>query len=453
MIIDSIDPKFKINPNGFYKGRVTSNNIILTDDIDVHDTLMKIGVDVVFYDDINTLVDNAIEERKNIRIITQSELLKGGDKKFLVKMPNNPTLQSLNALFKQGGELNLICASDVKPMPIKWLWRGWLPLGKLTTFAGAGGSGKTTIALDLVRAITTGGAFPDGSICDNVGECVIYSTEDDIHDTLTPRLKAMGADLSKVHFVDSVMEKGEERYFDPSEDLPRLAEALQGRDVRLVMIDPILAVVSGNMHHANEVRASLDILVKMANELDFAIVGITHFAKGTKGQDPTERVIGSQAFTALARMAWVTAPAQEPDKPNIFTKTKTNIAKIDGGFEYFIEPCQLDDIDTTRIKWGNFKQGTTKELLNQTEQTEEEKEMSSADYAKQFLLEILLDVDDMKVSEIEQEAKEAGFTIKQIRSAREKVCNRPEKKKDGWYWSLKPAYKNHEPSIFIDLKN
>ena len=68
---------------------------------------------------------------------------------------------------------------NIQVQPIHWLWEGWLPLGKMTILAGAGGCGKTNLSLALISTITRGGNFPDGVLCENSGKVLIYSTEDD----------------------------------------------------------------------------------------------------------------------------------------------------------------------------------------------------------------------------------------------------------------------------------
>lgn len=94
----------------------------------------------------------------------------------------------------------LQCAADIVPEPISWLWNGWLAKGKLHIFAGAAGTGKTTLAISMAATISKGGSFADGSKCDK-RSVLIWSGEDNPKDTLVPRLMAADADLSKVHFV------------------------------------------------------------------------------------------------------------------------------------------------------------------------------------------------------------------------------------------------------------
>ncbi|WP_257223673.1 MULTISPECIES: AAA family ATPase, partial [unclassified Acinetobacter] len=202
--------------------------------------------------------------------------------------------------------LQIVNMATIQAQAINWLWSGWLPLGKLTILAGAGGCGKTNLLLALIATITTNGIFPDGSKCTDTGKVLIYSTEDDPNDTLLPRLIANGADLSKIDFIAGrINDKGDREPFDPTKDLPLLnAYAKQNPDIKLLMIDPIISAVGGDSNKATDVRRSLQVVVDFAQEFNCAVVGITHFAKGTSGSSPAERIIGSQAFTALARMVW-----------------------------------------------------------------------------------------------------------------------------------------------------
>lgn len=100
--------------------------------------------------------------------------------------------------------VSLKCAADIEPEAISWLWQGWLAKAKLHIFAGQAGTGKTTIAIAIAAIITSGGRFPDGSQCPQ-GSVMIWSGEDSHSDTLVPRLIAAGADLTKVHFVEGVL--------------------------------------------------------------------------------------------------------------------------------------------------------------------------------------------------------------------------------------------------------
>ena len=196
----------------------------------------------------------------------------------------------------------------IRPQPISWLWPGWLAKGKLHILGGAPGTGKTTITLSLAAIVTRGGTWPDGSQCLTPGRVVIWSGEDDPADTLVPRLMAAGADLSLVDFVGDVQQDGRARSFDPARDIEPLRDAIKrSGGASLLNVDPVVSAVAGDSHKNSETRRALQPLVDVAGELGAALIGVTHFSKGTSGREPLERITGSLAFGALARIVMVTA--------------------------------------------------------------------------------------------------------------------------------------------------
>ena len=75
----------------------------------------------------------------------------------------------------------------------------------------------------------------------------------------------------------------------------------------MIIVDPIVSAVSGDSHKNGETRRALQPLVDLASDVNAALIGITHFSKGTSGRDPLERITGSIAFGALARVVMVAA--------------------------------------------------------------------------------------------------------------------------------------------------
>jgi len=268
--------------------------------------------------------------------------------------------------------LKLICGSDINAVPIEWLWKGWLARGKLHIAAGAPGTSKTTIALSFAAKVTRGDAWPDGSQAP-VGNVLIWSGEDDFGDTLLPRFLAMGGDRKRLFFVgnfDNAQDEG--RSFDPSTDIPELVRAAKEiGNIALIIIDPIVNVVSGDSNKNAEVRRALQPVVDLADELGAAVLGITHYTKGTQGNNPIERVTGSIAFGAMARVIFGVARVQESDD-RMFVRAKSNLGPDGDGYNYQVlqqpVPGHADITDgASVIVWGNSLVGSAKTLLKEAE--------------------------------------------------------------------------------------
>lgn len=337
------------------------------------------------------------------------------------------------------------CGASITPQPIVWLWPGWLPAGKLTILAGAAGTGKTTLALGLAAVITTAGRWPDGSVCAHKGNVLIWSSEDVADDTLVPRLIASGADLSRCHFIEGVAQHGQSVPFDPSQDIPELHRAVEKiGGVSLLLIDPIVSAVAGDMHRANDVRRSLQTIVDFAATYGCAVVGITHFAKGGAGRTPQDRVIGSQAFGALARMVLVSAK-EEGSSRRVLARAKSNIAADDGGVAYSLELATIDGgIAATHVVWEGVIDGTAREILGTVEYEEEDAGGERQD-AEQFLRDLLAD-GPVSTKQIKVDVSGAGYSWRTIERAKRDLGVEAFKAgmKEGWQWILPKTAKNAE---------
>jgi putative DNA primase/helicase len=336
--------------------------------------------------------------------------------------------------------VNLRCGAEIQAKPITWLWNGWLPAGKLTILAGAAGTGKTTLALGLASTLTCRGRWPDGASCLVRGNVLIWSSEDNPDDTLVPRLLASGADMKRCHFIDGITENGEKLPFDPAQDVHELHKAVERiGGVSLLIVDPIVSAVSGDMHKANDVRRSLQALVDFAEVHGCAVLGISHFSKGGAGRSPQDRVIGSQAFGALARMVLVAAKEEDGSR-RVLARAKSNIAPDDGGVAYNIELTTVDGgIEATRVLWEGTIEGTAREILGDVEHDESEDGSEKAD-AEQFLRDLLAH-GPVPTKQIKADADGAGFSWATIRRAQKAVGIEATKggMTEGWRWQLPGA--------------
>jgi putative DNA primase/helicase len=246
--------------------------------------------------------------------------------------------------FKVGATI-LLDAEALEMETIDWLWLHWLALGKLHLIAGAPEAGKTTIALALAATISAGAYWPDGTRAP-AGNVLIWTSEDGLADTIKPRLVRMDADLSRVKFVYQQRgPDGKIRPFNPATDMACLTAAvakIKG-GVALLMIDPVVAAIGTktNSHNNAETRNSLQPVVDFAEAANCAVLGISHFTKGTGGKDPIERVTGSLAFGALPRIVFAAAKNENGESPRIFVRAKSNIGPSGGGFGFDIDAAPL----------------------------------------------------------------------------------------------------------------
>lgn len=333
----------------------------------------------------------------------------------------------------------LVNGSDLTPEPIRWMWPDWLALGKLHILAGAPGQGKTTIAIAMAATVTVGGRWPDGSRCDP-GNVLIWSGEDDPADTLLPRLIAAGADRSRCYFVQGTRIGGELESFDPARDMAALEwQAHQIGGVKLLIVDPVVSAVAGDSHKNTEVRRALQPLVDLASRLDAAALGISHFSKGGAGADPASRVVGSIAFTAVARVVLVAAKVKtdEGEDRRILARGKSNIGPDDGGFEYQIGQVEaLPGIQASRIEWGKEVTGTARELLAEPDGHADADDKSALDAASKVLRQMLAD-GPTPSNTVKAESANAGVSWASMRRAAD-ALQAIKRRGDGgvWYWSL-----------------
>ena len=171
--------------------------------------------------------------------------------------------------------------------------------------------------------------------------------------------------------------------------------------------------------------------------MDCAVLGITHFAKGTAGRNSAERVIGSQAFAALARMVLVAAKEEESDR-RVFTRAKSNNSVDTGGFAYSIEALQLHSgIIATRVVWGEALEGSSRSILDGVE-GEETEDSSQLNKAQRFLLDALKHGPASSKELMEHAREMHGISANTCRRAKEElgITARKAGMTAGWLWQL-----------------
>jgi len=336
--------------------------------------------------------------------------------------------------------VGIVKGSSVIPVAVDWLWDGWLARGKLQIIAGAKGTLKTSIAIDLAARITAGGKWPDGTMAP-LGDVLIWSGEDDFDDTILPRFLAAGGEAGQLHYVKDTFVDGKRRPFDPAHDMDKLMEAVKAiPSLQLVIIDSIVSAVAGDSHKNAEVRRGLAPLIYYSAENRCCILGLTHFTKGTVGKDPVERVTASLAFGAVPRIVLVTAKPISADLKCRLVRAASNIGPHGGGFEYapYQELLTGYDFSAQRVSWGATLEGTALDLLNDVEIKSDPRASESPRSASAEFLKAILADGPVPVAKIREETKAAGHSWRTIVRAHEglRVTTEKDGFSGGWSWRL-----------------
>jgi putative DNA primase/helicase len=317
----------------------------------------------------------------------------------------------------------IVRLSDVQPEQVRWLWPGRIAMGKLTLLCGDPGLGKSFVTLDLAARVSSGTCWPDLPLLTNApGGVVLLSAEDDLADTIRPRLDAAGANPSRIVAIQAVRRKQptgqiQEAYFDLSQDLPALEKAIQrAPECRLVVIDPLTAYLGDTDSHKNaEVRAVLAKLFDLAARLKVAVLAVTHLNKAG-GLPAIYRAMGSLAFVAAARAVWAVVRDEndETGRRRLFVPVKNNLGADESGLAYTLEPAG----DTARVVWE-----ATPITMRADDALNGGRIAAVQEDAREFVLATLnANGGNMLSAELTEAAKANGISERTLRRARKAVA-------------------------------
>jgi AAA domain len=214
----------------------------------------------------------------------------------------------------------------VQPQPVPWLWPGRIAAGRLALIDGDPEQGKSLLTLDLAARLTVAGELPDGYRPPApVGVLLLAGGEDNLADTVVPRLRAAGADL---HHVQAWQNPSGEPPVFP-EACSQLQEVIKDTGARLVLFDPFFAYLGPDIGSLNDlmIRRALGPLARVAEGTEAAFVLIRHLAKGSAGKAACYRGLGSMAILGAMRTAFLVARDPDDTELRVFACTKSNLAR------------------------------------------------------------------------------------------------------------------------------
>lgn len=351
-----------------------------------------------------------------------------------------------------GRQLRLTSIADVELEAVRWAWEGRVVLGMLNVTVGEPGLGKSTLAYDLAAKLSRGELA--GDLYGEPADSLIVTYEDHISSVVRPRLEAAGADLDHIHEVGITEEDTEELLTLPG-DIERIREAVQRTGARLLIVDPIVASLSGeiNSHRDQDVRRVMAPLSKLAEQLDLAVDVVMHVNKSAAKQF-FMRVGGSIGFTGAARSMLLVA--RDPEDPEgerglrrILAHGKCNVGPLARSVRFEIEAVDVGGVSTSRLSWLGECEATTLDLLGAGDTQDEQ---LAIEEAREFLV-AELEAGERPEIEVRNAALERGISEATFRRARKGLTNSRRRgfgSEGKWYLRLQEGSPHRRSSDEID---
>jgi AAA domain len=246
--------------------------------------------------------------------------------------------------------------STIRPRRVDWLWRGYIPLRKVTILDGDPGLGKSTLLLDLAARGSVGGVAPTGEPLGDAFTTVYVTVEDDPEDTILPRVLKAGGDPARFRLV---------RALTLPDDVERLGRYCTDLRARLVVVDPLVAYLGDGVRTNDDhrVRRALELLAGMAQEIDAAVVAIRHLNKRA-GEDAIYRGGGSIGFTGLARSVLAVGRDPQDAERIVLAAVKLNVARRPASLAYRI--VADGPYEAAAIAWEGESDQSAEDLIGRT---------------------------------------------------------------------------------------
>ena len=300
--------------------------------------------------------------------------------------------------------VKIIRMSDVELTPVDWLWKPYLPFGKLSVLQGNPGEGKTYFAMHLAAACTNGKLLPNMERLEPFNVIIYQTAEDGLGDTVKPRLIEAGADLDRVLVIDD-----SDVQLTLSDE--RIEKAIIENNAKLVIIDPIQAYLGADvdMNRANEVRPIFMRLGQVAQRTGCAILLIGHLNKAA-GMQSLQRGLGSIDIAAAVRSVMFIGKLKHDPTMRILTHEKSSLAPPGVSLAFSLG-------DEGGFRWVGEYDITADEMLSGIEPQRETKTQQ----AKDLICTLLAGGKQALSEDIDKAALERGIPGRTVRDAKREL--------------------------------
>ena len=319
----------------------------------------------------------------------------------------------------EGTEL-LTLYSTVKTTNVRWLWYPFIAIGKITLLQGDPGDGKSTMMMNLIAELSTGGASPNGQAFGRPQRVIYQCSEDGVSDTIKPRLEKYGADCQNIAFINEEVHSG------LTLDDERIREAIHNFQPRLVVIDPIQAYLGSDsdLQIAGRARKLMHRLSLWASTYDCAVVLIGHLNKKESSKG-LYRSLGSIDVVAAARSVLQVERDPEDSDIRIVTQIKNSLGPSNAVIRFEIRP-------QAGFSWLSVD--TVPMAEKKTDPPTFQTKMDRAAY----LIKAALSQGDVAANEMYEKLAAEGISHRTAEDTRKSMGIRCYRKMKQWYWSIKP---------------
>ena len=301
-----------------------------------------------------------------------------------------------------------------------WLWKPFIPYGKLTVLQGDPGEGKTSLILKIAAMVTQGQQPPtlkNGQLLDikSIEPANVFyaSTEEEIADSALPRFIRNGGDVNRFAYsAESAVHMNL-----TEEDIRSVVESTKAK---LIIIDPLQAFLPQNISLTNitKLRPIFTALSNVAMETGAAIVLLGHMNKNEGAKD-IHRGLGSADISASVR--------------SIFTVEKD---KNDRGLRLIHSvKSNFDESDFTEIGMRLDDNNSLYFIDLQEDGADDIDEISPIDAAKEYLID-LLSSGSVASSQIDELLEEHGISKRTANRAKKELGIKSVQCGGQWYWEL-----------------
>jgi putative DNA primase/helicase len=343
----------------------------------------------------------------------------------------------------KGRTMQFVRGDTIQPERLKWLWRGRILADKLNVFSGEPDVGKGMTTVDLAARLTRHLDFPDAKNELNGPKDVVFlSSEDDMADTIVPRLIVAGADMTRIHFVqisENTTGTLDEGIVCLDRDLPALEQMIQRNpDVVLIIPDPVIAFLGdADPNKDKDVRPIYSKMKTFAKRMNIAWLFVNHWNKN-QAASSINRTSGAKTMVSAPRATWMFT--RSPEDPTRFlmmkgkgnlsgNKTKTLAYRIIGVPYDFGDGFPIDPDGIPKLVWDGETEHSTEDVLKD----QNDPKVRHSSKAEELLEKLLA---DGAVSA--RDVYSAGVNVKlddnQMQRARYKLGYKAAKIGGTWFW-------------------